>query len=193
MLAAKNVLRYLVGTRRLGMSFGRKDESFPNAIRGYIQHGGFSDSDWASDIDTRRSVAGFCFFFLGCCISWSAVKQKSVALSSAEAEYYALTHAVKEALWLRMLLLLLHIHIPDTYPILSDNSAAITIANKEVISSRTKHIDVRHHFLRQYMGKELSTSWISTEDMPADIFTKPLPQPIFEKHRNTLGVTLLPS
>jgi hypothetical protein len=115
MVAVKSVLWYLVGTRRMGMCFGRKDSEFPKAIQGYIHHAGFSDSDWASDISNRRSIAGFCYFFLGCCISWSAVKQKSVALSSAEAEYYALTHAVKEALWLRMFLLLIDIPIPTQY------------------------------------------------------------------------------
>jgi hypothetical protein len=82
--------------------------------------------------------------------------------------------------------------IHNKYPILCDNSAAISIANREVISSRTKHIDVHHHFLRQYMGKELSTSWLPTSEMPADILTKPLAQPTFEKHRTSLGVIILP-
>lgn len=91
-----------------------------------------------------------------------------------------------------MFLVLLNIPLPTSYPILYDNSAAISIASKEVISSRTKHIDVCHHFLRQYMGKELNTSWLPTAEMPADIFTKPLVQATFEKHRDTLGVTLLP-
>ena len=97
-LAAKHVLRYLAGTRTFALSYGLPHPSTPSSLGGFMHNMGCSDADWASDVTHRRSISGFCFFFCGSLISWSAVKQRTVALSSTEAEYYALTHAFKEAL-----------------------------------------------------------------------------------------------
>ena len=99
-LLAKHVLRYLVGTQTLALCLGVPSSRIPDTLSGYLQNVGCSDADWASDTADRRSVSGYSFFFQGSLVSWSAVKQRSVALSSTEAEYYAMTHAFREALWL---------------------------------------------------------------------------------------------
>jgi hypothetical protein len=116
-LAAKHVLRYLAGTRHLALEYGVTQPSAPDSLRGFMRNLACSDADWASDSADRRSISGFCFFFEGSLVSWSAVKQRAVALSSTEAEYYALAHAFKEALWLRVFLTFLRFPFPIPFPL----------------------------------------------------------------------------
>ena len=194
MLAAKHVLRYLGGTKMLALSLGASLAPFPDSLRGYMQNMGCSDADWASDASDRKSISGYSFFFQGSLVSWSAVKQKSIALSSTEAEYYAMTHAFKEALWLRLFLGFLNLPVPHPFPILSDNQAACSLSNSTAISARSKHIDIRHHFIRAHvLDGSFTTTWIPTADMPADIFTKPLSSFLFLCHRAVLGLSIPPS
>jgi len=193
-LAAKHVLRYLAGTRTLALSYGVPHPSTPVALKGFMHNMGCSDADWASDPTNRRSISGFCFFFQGSLVSWSAVKQRTIALSSTEAEYYALTHAFKEALWLHVFLTLLALPVPCPFSIFSDNQAAISLSSSTSISSRSKHIDIRYHFLRSHISDgSFIITWIPSVDMPADVFTKPLPDPVFSRHRSVLGLVPLPS
>ena len=101
-------------------------------------------------------------------------------LSSTEAEYYAMTRAFKEALWLRTFLTILKFPVPRPFPILSDNQAACSLSHSPAISARSKHIDIRHHFIWDHvLAGSFSTTWIPTADMPADIFTKVLPRFLF--------------
>lgn len=190
-LAAKHVLRYLAGTGTLALSLGVPSSSVPSSMQGFMQNVGCSDADWASDSLDRKSISGYSFYFEGSLVLWSAVKQKSIALSSTEAEYYAMTHAFKEALWLRVFLNLLKFPVPHPFPILSDNQAACALSQSSAISARSKHIDIRHHFIRSLVQEEsFSTTWIPTEDMPANIFTKTLPFPVFSRHRDVLGLSV---
>jgi hypothetical protein len=124
-LLGKHVLRYLAGTPTLALHLGKPSPRIPTTLSGYMQNIGCSDADWASDAADRKSISGYSFFFQGSLISWSAVKQRSIALSSTEAEYYAMTHAFWEALWLHTFLTLLKFPIPRPFPILSDNQAAV--------------------------------------------------------------------
>jgi len=189
-LLAKHVLRYLAGTKSLALCLGAPSSSLPSSLAGYMQNVGCSDVDWASDTVDRKSISGYSFFFENSLVSWSAVKQKAIALSSTEAEYYAMTHAFKEALWLRVFLSILKFPIPRPFPILSDNQAACSLSNSLSISARSKHIDIRHHFIRAHVNDgSFSTTWIPTFDMPADIFTKPLPSAAFLRHRSVLGLS----
>jgi hypothetical protein len=193
-LAAKHVLRYLSGTRHLALCLGSPSSRVPSTLRGYLQNMGCSDADWASDAVDRKSISGYSFYFEGSLVSWSAVKQKSIALSSTEAEYYAMSHAFKEALWLRAFLTFLDFPVPRPFPILSDNQAACSLSNSLAISARSKHIDIRHHFIREHVQSgSFSTTWVPTEDMPADLFTKSLSFPIFSRHRDVLGLSIPPS
>jgi hypothetical protein len=190
-LAAKHVLRYLAGTRTLALRLGSPSSSIPSTLTTFMQNVGCSDADWASDAFDRKSISGYSFYFEGSLVSWSAVKQKSIALSSTEAEYYVMTHAFKEALWLRVFLGFLHFPVPQPFPILSDNQAVCSLSHSPAISARSKHIDIRHHFIRAHVQDgSFSTTWIPTADMPADIFTKPLTASIFTRHRGVLGLSI---
>ena len=192
LVAAKRVLRYLAGTIDLALEFNFDGGVVPASVGGFIRNCAISDADWASDESDRKSISGYCFYFLNSLVSWSAVKQKSISLSSTEAKYSSLTHALKEALWIRLFLTLHSFPLPRPFPLLSDNQSACALANNSTITSRSKHIDVRHHFIRDHIADgTFCTNWIPTSDMPADIFTKPLPYPLFAKHRTSLGLVFI--
>ena len=148
-------------------------------------------ADWASDASNWKSISGYSFFFLGSLVSWSAVKQKSIALSSTEAEYYAITHAFKEALWLCVFLGFLNLPVPHPFPILSDNQVAYLLSNSTAISAHSKHIDICHHFIHAHiLDGSFVMTWVPTVDMPADIFTKPLSSILFLRHRDVLRLSI---
>jgi Reverse transcriptase (RNA-dependent DNA polymerase) len=190
---AKGVLRYLARTTNLCLQFPLPShDSTPTSINTPVfPTRGLSDADWASDEKDRKSVSGYAFFFLDSLVSWSARKQRTVSTSSTESEYYALTNTIKEALWITLFLSLTKIPFPSPFPILCDNQSTCTIANTDSISSRTKHIDVRHHFIRQHLNDgTFITVWVPTSDMTADIFTKPLLSTLFLRHRENLGLLI---
>ena len=186
---AKGVLRYLAGTVYLSLQFpSPSPQSLPNSAT-FPPTCALSDADWASDEKDRKSVSGYCFFFLNSLVSWSSRKQRTVSTSSTESEYYALTNTTKEAIWTKLFLSLTSLPSPTPFPILCDNQSMCTIANTDSISSRTKHIDVRHHFIRQHLTDgSFITKWIPTTHMTADILTKPLMSTLFLYHRNNLGL-----
>ena len=189
LVAAKRVLRYLAGTLDLALEFNFDGGALPATVSGFLRNCAFSDADWASDETDRKSISGYCFYFLNSLVSWSAVKQRTISLSSTEAEYYSMTHAMKEALWIRLFLTLNSFPVPRPFPLISDNQSACALANSPSITSRSKHIDIRHHFIRDHISDgTFCTNWVPTSDMPADIFTKPLPLPLFIKHRTSLGL-----
>ena len=189
---AKGVLRYLAGTVHLCLQFPSPPSKSPPETVPLPSIRGLSDADWASDEKDRKSVSGYCFYFLDCLVSWSSRKQRTVSTSSTESEYYALTNTIKEAIWMKLFLSLTSLPFPTPFPIFCDNQSTCTIANTDVISSRTKHIDVRHHFIRQHLHDgTFSTTWIPTSDMTADIFTKPLSSILFLRHRENLGLLTL--
>ena len=178
MEAAKHILRYLSATKDRGITFGGGDLT----IQGY------SDSDWAGDKEERKSTSGYVFMLNNGPISWCSKRQTTVALSSTEAEYMALTLAAKEATWLRLLMTELGLMTIDnesptvnvlrgegTIALKGDNQSAIALANNPVLHARTKHIDIQHHFIRnEVLEGRIDLTYVSTEDMIADGLTKPL-------------------
>ena len=183
--ALDRAFRYLRATsnRRLVFQRGTPD--------GITLHG-FVDADWASDVNDRKSMSGFVFMLGGAAVSWSSKKQTSVALSSTEAEYIAAAHATKEVIWLRRLLtdLGLDLNSPTTLHI--DNQSAIAIARNPEFHDRTKHIEIRHHFLRQKVeGEEIHLSYIPTEDQTADVLTKGLVREKHERFSIAMGLCRL--
>ena len=191
LMAAKRVLRYLAGTLDLALEFNFDGGVAPATLGGFLRNCVVSDADWASDESDRKSISGYCFYFLNSLVSWSAVKQKTISLSSTEAEYYSMTHALKEAIWIRLFLSLLSFAIARPFPLLSDNQSACALANNSSFTSRSKHIDVRHHFICDHINDgTFCTNWLPTSDMPADIFMKPLSFPLFAKHHASLGLTI---
>ena len=151
---------------------------------------GYFDADWANDLDNRHSTTGNVFTMSGGAICWLSQKQATVTLPTAEAEYIALGSATQEAIWLHQLLTDLRIDTKGSVEILEDNQSAIAMAKNSVGHKRIKHIDIRHHFIRETVqAGTINLSYCPTADMLADIFTKKLPRIQFEKLRSRLGLT----
>jgi hypothetical protein len=182
--ALDRAFRYLRATsdRRLVFQRGTQDGS---RLHGYV------DADWASDVNDRKSTSGFVFMLAGGAISWSSKKQPSVALSSTEAEYIAGAHATKEAIWLKNLVSEIWKDQIKNSPITLyiDNQSAIAIAKNPEFHDRTKHIEVRHHFLRQQVdSKSIELKYLPTDKQVADVLTKGLAREKHERFTANMGV-----
>lgn len=148
---------------------------------------GISDSEFAGDTDTRRSVYGYILYFCGAPISGKSKSASSVTLSSTEAEYYAVSEIAKEVLFAKQVIESLGISV--TYPIIinCDNVGAIYLGNNYTVSQRTKHIDTRRHFVREFIEDGiLKVMFISTNDNEADIMTKNANEESHIKHTKKL-------
>ena len=180
LVAAKRILRYIKGTTNIGLTFDGNNTT--------VSIIGYADADWAGDYDERKSTTGYIVMIGNCMVSWASKKQSTVSLSSAEAEYMAISSSLQEIKWIRQLLNELYIVNQGEPSVLNiDNQAAITISQNDVDHSRTKHIDIRHHFIRDSIkNKEVQVKWISTHGQLADIFTKPLMKVRFNYLRNIL-------
>ena len=153
---------------------------------------GYSDADWGGNRDDRKSTSGFCFYVGESLVSWRSVKQTCVSLSTAESEYVALASAGQQAAWLLKLFQDLNSSFSQPRTIFEDNQAAICLANNPKDVRRTKHIDLKYHYVRNLLSDNvINVSYCQTVDMVADIFTNPLPSDRFVKLRNMLGVTLV--
>ena len=183
MEAAKRVLRYVRGTLHHGICFSP----------GPLTLTAFSDADWAGDPTDRRSTTGLLVFLGPNPISWSAKKQSTVSRSSTEAEYRALATSAAELSWLRILFKELNIYLPYVPVIWCDNISAIALSANPVFHSRTKHLEVDYHFVREkVLRKDLCVGFISGADNFADVFTKPLSAPPFLLIRSKLLVDSSP-
>lgn len=166
MVAAKRLLRYLKGTVHLGINFNKSSEK---------QLVGYSDASWA-DAGDRKSTTGFMWLYANGPIMWKSHKQKIVALSTCEAEYIAASASAKEGMWIsRLINEIIEIKsIPIMY---MDNMSAINIASGSAASDRTKHIDLRIHYLKQLVEEEqLRIKFVKTQLMLADALTKVVPR-----------------
>ena len=136
----------------------------------------FCDADWAGDVDDRRSTTGCILLLHGCAISWQSKKQATVALSTAEAEYMAMSVALQETKWLTQMLAELGVDAVRPVPIFSDNQAAISISSASAVPhARTKHIDLRHHYVREAVRcGDIQIRWVAGSEQLADVFTKGL-------------------
>ena len=151
---------------------------------------GYSDSDFARDVEDRKSTSGYAFNYGECLISWNSSKQKSVSLSSTEAEYIAITTASKEGIWINQLLDELKIKI-DIIKLFCDNKSAILLASNPEFHSRTKHIDIRVHYVRSLINnKSLCIEFMPTDLMIADILTKGLPKLKHNRNMSSLNLQI---
>ena len=136
---------------------------------------GFCDSDWGGDQATGRSTSGWVFLINGTAVSWASKRQKSVSISSMEAEYFALSEAGKEALWLRNFTKELGFPCAGATNIYMDNQAAIRLATNPMTVSKAKHINLRLHWIREFIEKKkIALEYVKSEFNCADLFTKPL-------------------
>jgi hypothetical protein len=165
----KRVLKYLNATQDYNLVFTKCKTSEINLT-------GFTDSDYAGCIEDRKSTSGYIFKYGECVVSWKSFKQKTVSLSSTESEYIGLVAAAKEALWLKHILIELG-RIPNTIEINCDNQSTICIAKNPELHARSKHIDVRYHFIREKIeNQEFVVKYQPSEELVADVLTKGLPR-----------------
>jgi hypothetical protein len=179
LVAVKRILRYLVSTPYFGIWYP-KGSTFDLI--------GYSDSDYAGCKVDRNSTSGTCQFLGRSLVSWSSKKQTSIALSTVEAEYVVVRQCCTQLLWMRQTLRDFGNNLSKV-PLLCDNESAIDMADNPVEHSCTKHIDIRHHFLRDHQQKgDIEVYHISTENQLVDIFTKPLDEKTFCRLRSELNV-----
>jgi hypothetical protein len=180
LMSVKRIFRYLVHTPNLGLWYP-KGSTF-NLF-------GYSDSDYAGCKVDRKSTSGTCQFLGRSLVSWSSKKQNFVALSTAEAEYVAAGACCAQLLWMKLTLRDFGCEFSKV-PLLCDNESAIKLANNPVNHSRTNHIDIRQHFLRDHEAKwDIALSHVSTDKQLADIFKNPLDELRFCSSRSELNIS----
>ena len=179
--AVKWILRYIQKTVDVGLLF-KQDNTLGKGVIGYV------DSDYAGDLDKRRSTTGYVFTLAGGPISWKSTLQSTVALSTTEAEYMAVTEAVKEAVWLQGMAKTLGL-VQEHINVYCDSQSAIHLAKNQVYHARTKHIDVRFHFVREIIDEgKIRLQKIKTADNPADMMTKVVTATKFEHCLNLINI-----
>jgi len=179
-IMVKRILRYLQGTVDVGLTYRRTGRSLHD----------FVDADWANCPKDHRSYTGYAFILAGCPVTWESRKQRTVALSSTKAEYMALSEATKEGLYLIRFLRDLGFDHLSRVRILCDNNEARKLAKNPVFHNRTKHIDVRHHFVREVLRDgDLSVEFTPTSEMAADVLTKSLSKPKHLRCLEILGIS----
>ena len=177
---AKRVLHYLKGTTSFGIVFRSGDLSGPIA---------YSDADWAGDVGDRKSTSGYVFCTAGGPVSWRSRKQDTVALSTAEVEYMALSSAAQECVWMRRLCAELGNPIRGPTIVKEDNQSCIAMAKNPQYHGRVKHIDIKHHFVRELVADStIKLEYCPTNEMIADILTKGLSRERFCYLRKKAGM-----
>ncbi|UYV79065.1 hypothetical protein LAZ67_17000981, partial [Cordylochernes scorpioides] len=180
--ALKRIFKYLKGTLDSGILYKRKD---------VIKLIGYSDADFAGDIDTRRSTSGYIFLLAGGPVTWTSQRQSVVALSTTEAEYIAASMASREAVWLKLLIKELTPN-DNPVPLMIDNQSAIRLILNPEFHKRTKHVDVKFQFIReQHKMKIIKIFNCPTEEQLADLLTKALPATRFKRLFKDIGMSAL--
>jgi hypothetical protein len=143
----------------------------------------FVDSDWAGDKENRHSVTGYVIYLYGVPILWKSRLQRTVALSSAEDEYYALSEAAKEVKFVVQILETLKIKAQMPIIVQVDNIGAIFMAENNSATSRTRHVDGQYHFIREFVEDNFNKIiFVKTEENKADIFTKNISSDVYDRH-----------
>ena len=180
--AVKHILKYVKGSLDYGCCYERKEGT---ALRLY----GYSDSDMAGDVDDRKSTSGVMFYLGPCLITWFSQKQKVVAVSSCEAEYMAGAYAACQGIWLARLLADVLGQEVDQVLLKIDNQSAIALCKNPVYHDRSKHIDIKYHFIRDMVESgSVSVEHVRSGDQLADILTKPLGRIKFLEMRERIGM-----
>lgn len=202
--AAKRVLRYLKGTRDMGPVYRQQSPDI-HAFVGFKYSGpkdnkevinrrivAFTDADFGGTPADRRSTSGYINMLCGSVISWFSKIQPTVALSTLEAEYMAMSSGCQDVIWARQLLNGIKEHQDSATIIYGDNQGCLAMATSSKLSNQVKHIDIRHHFLREKIeSKVIAVKYCSTKVMLADILTKSVSRDQFVVLRHGLGLRSL--
>ena len=179
--AMYRMMRYVFETRNLGLEL-KPNVKFTGQKLKWEMYG-FSDSDYSGDRATRLSITGFIIYVLGVAVSWKSKAQRSVTLSSTEAEYVALSETSAEIMFLKQVLEFLGFEVKYPIVVHVDNMGAIYLANNQTTGVRTKHVDVRYHFVREFIEDGVvKIVYVKTDENCADMFTKNLSQKQFHYH-----------
>ncbi|XP_075670339.1 secreted RxLR effector protein 161-like [Castanea sativa] len=179
----KRIIKYVGGTCDYRLFYNKESN---------LSLVGFFDSDWASNADDRKSTTGGCFYVGAKLVAWMSKKQNFVSLSTTEVEYIAAGSCCSQLLWMKKLLSDYEIS-QDIMVVYCDNSSTIDISKNLIQHSKTKHIEIRNHFIRDLVERKIvALEYIPTERQNADIFIKPLDRSKFEKLRQVIGVILCP-
>jgi hypothetical protein len=170
-------IKYVLDTQNQGLKI------YPTQHQDTFTLEGIADSEYAGDRDTRISVYGFIIYFCGAPIAWKSKSGRSVTLSSTEAEYFAISEVAKELLFIKQIIESIGIKLELPIKIRTDNVGAIYLSNNYTTSQRTRHIDIRTHFVREHIEEgTFVVEFIRSEENDADIFTKNTTEEIFNKH-----------
>eukprot|EP00253_Pinus_taeda_P026048 PITA_26048 len=179
-------LLYLTGTR-LDIMHANFGLWYPREVDLTLH--AYTDADWAGSVDDRKSTNGGAFYMGSRLVSWFSKKQSSIILSIAKAEYVVVASCCTQLLWMMQTLQDIQITCTPLLSILCDNTSAISISKNPVMHSKTKHIPIKYHFLReQVLEEKIKLEYVPSKEQVADIFTKPLPKQTFEYLRQKLGV-----
>ena len=179
--ASKRIFQYLKGTENYGLVYSKEDSPLKLIV--------YCDADYAGDRDDAKSTSGFCVSLAGAAISWKSQKQQTVALSSTESEYMALTEVTKDIMWVHGVLEFLGVTINMPTIVYEDNQAAIKLSQNPVNHQRMKHVHTKFHFTRNKVKEGIiSLTYVPTDEMVADTLTKSLAAPSFTRFRNSMGV-----
>jgi hypothetical protein len=197
MEAVRRVVQYLKGTRDFGLYYQKEGfelatlhSNEENILENWVPQG-YADASFAQE-DGRKSRSGHVFLMSGAAVTWMSKKQPVVALSSTEAEYYALSEAMKETIWIRHLMEEIDLTLNDPTIVHQDNMSTIAIAVNPIQHQRVKHMDIKVHFLRDHLHKKDAVlMYCPTEDMVADILTKALPTKAHQKFTQLMGLRSL--
>jgi hypothetical protein len=180
LLAVKRIFRYLKETMNYGLWYP-KNQNF--------QLSAYSDVDWDNCMDERKNMSGGTFFLGDSLVSWLSKKKGSISLSTTEEEYITTATCCTRVLWMIQRLADLEVKYATPIPIHYDNTSAISVSKNHVFHSKTKHIPIKYHFLREEVTNQIvQVHYISTTEQIVDIFTKPLAKTPFEYLRQKLGV-----
>lgn len=175
----KRIFRYLKGTTEYGITYGRNSEKLI----------GFPDADWGSDIDERKSITGYIFTLYGGAITWCCKKQPTVALSTTEAEYMAVTACIQEHKWVKSFIDEIYPNLLSRSKLYCDNKGTLCILKNNAHSSRTKHIDIKYRYICECIEKEeFELDYLSTNEMVADILTKATSALKIQTHLTSMGI-----
>lgn len=179
-IAAKHILRYIRGIINYGLRYTTSSD---------IQLHGFTDFDWEGSAKDKNSTSGMCFSLGSAMISWGSRKQKSVSLSTTEAEYMVACEACTKEVWLKKLISDLFDQTLESTIIYCDNQSCIRLSKHPVFHERSKHIEIKYYFIRDKVQEgEVNLKYIPTDEQTIDILTKPLSRIKFAYFEEKMGI-----